>query len=262
MSGFLDRMKVSSTSRLESARARLSLDEQRKRGADRVLKPFPVTSFALIAEVKPVSPAEGDLGLVSPLQLALSYEMGGASVISVLTEPTEFGGSLMTLDEVSSAVEVPVLRKDFIVDSYQVWEARAHGADGVLAIARMVDRATLQSLVEAAQNAGMFVVLEAFDEPDLEVIVSLVDADPSLVVGINCRDLTTLEIRAQAHTDLAAAVPSGYTTIAESGISTTEQVRNLVSVGYDGVLIGTTLVRADDATSLIREMLDAARVNA
>lgn len=262
MSDFLDRMMGSSLERLDAARARTSLEAQKSKGASQALQVFPEVPFVLIAEIKPVSPAEGDLGLTAPVQLALDYEAGGASVVSVLTEPSEFGGSLETLADISASVTVPLLRKDFIVDEYQVWEARAHGADGVLAIARMVDAASLRSIVDAVGDAGMFVVLEVFDVGDIDMVASNVEPHPSVVVGVNSRDLTTLQVRPHAHINLAPMIPPGHRTIAESGITDVAQIGGLVAAGYDGVLVGTTLVRSTDPASMIREMVNAATVTA
>lgn len=262
MSDFLERMRRSSLERLDAARARVSQSAQEAKGAGRTVKMFPDLPFVVVAEIKPVSPAEGDLGMTSPEQLAEAYVAGGASVVSVLTEPTEFGGSLETLSSVSSAVAVPTLRKDFIVDEYQVWEARAHGADGVLAIARMMDPVRLEAMVRAVREAGMFVMLEVFDQADIKMISTVVEPDPSVVVGVNSRDLTTLEVRRRAHIDLAPIVPDGHRTIAESGITDVSQIGDLVSAGYDGVLVGTALVRATDPSGMIRDMIEAARVAA
>lgn len=258
MTPFLERMRRSSIQRLERAQDLVSLSEQRRRALEHPTQPFPDVRFAVIAEVKPSSPSEGSLGPINPIDLAVSYQGGGAAAVSVLTEPTEFGGSLRLLGDIAASVQVPVLRKDFIVDPYQVWEARAHGADGALLIARMLDRKSLRELLQTATEAGLFVLLEAFDVADLELIGTAVDVAPSLMVGVNSRDLTTLEVRRDAHAQLAPHLPSGPRAIAESGIDTVQQVGEVSRLGYDGVLVGTALMRAKQPEELVREMISAA----
>jgi indole-3-glycerol phosphate synthase len=258
MSLFLERMQRSSTDRLEKARSELSVAEQRRRALDRTTRGFPVVEFAVIAEVKPKSPSEGDLGHVSPVDQAKSYQAGGASAISVLTEPTEFGGSLELLEAVAATVPIPIMRKDFLVDPYQVWEARAHGADGVLAIARMFQIEELRRFVDAAAEADLFVLVEAFDIPDLELIGGVLGAGAQILLGVNSRDLETLKVRRDAHHRLARHLPPGVPAIAESGIDTLAQVRDLSRIGYKGVLVGTALMKSEQPGESVREMIMAA----
>ncbi len=258
MTTFLDRMRQSSLGRLQQAQAATDFSEQRRSALESPTQPFPDVAFAVIAEVKPVSPSEGNLGPVSPIDQAVSYQAGGATAISVLTEPTEFGGSLELMRKVARRVQTPVLRKDFIVDPYQVWEARAHGADGVLAIARMFDRSSLRQILEAAAEAELFVLLEAFDSSDLEMIDDVLDVEAQLLVGVNSRNLATLKVRRDAHQKLAPFLPAGVVAIAESGIETLAQVRTLSAIGYDGVLVGTALMRSEQPGESVREMIGAA----
>lgn len=257
MSVFLERMQRSSQDRLEKARSELSISEQRRRAVDRPTRPFPTVEFAVIAEVKPRSPSEGELGAVSAVDQAKSYQAGGASAISVLTEPTEFGGSLELLEAVEATVPIPIMRKDFLVDPYQVWEARAHGADGVLAIARMFRVEELRRFVDAAAEADLFVLIEAFDLPDLDLIGGVLDAGAQILIGINSRDLTTLKVRRNAHHRLAEHLPSGFPAIAESGIDTLRKVRDLSRIGYNGVLVGTALMKSEQPGESVREMISA-----
>lgn len=251
-------MRQSSTERLEEAREQIAISEMRERAVLWPTQAFPDNGFALIAEVKPRSPSEGDLGLVSPVAQALSYQAGGASAISVLTEPTEFGGSLELLEKVAASVSIPVMRKDFIVDPYQIWEARAHGADGVLVIARMLQPDGLRALVDAAAEAELFALVEIFDLPDLDSIGMLIDADTRFLIGVNSRDLDTLQVRGVVHHRLAPFLPSGVMAIAESGVETVEDVRALSRLGYEGVLVGTSLMRSDEPDNSVREMIKAA----
>lgn len=257
MSYFLDEMRKASHARLEAARNVASLEIQRRRAEG--FTPHDLEDgFHVFAEVKPVSPAEGDLVQDGFAQLAESYVSGGASALSVLTEPTRFGGSLELLEELAARVTVPVMRKDFILDPYQVWEGRAHGASGVLAIARMLDDEMLDAVVAAARDAELFVLLEAFDRDDLDRISDR-ELDPGVLVGVNSRDLDTLEVRRSAHADLFEHVPEGCVAIAESGIETPEQVSELREIGYEGVLVGTSLMRSADPGSAVAAMVAAGK---
>lgn len=256
MSDFLARMETSSRTRLAAARGIVPLESVRRR-AEMIPTEGLLPGFLLFAEVKPTSPAEGSLALSGFRDLARAYEAGGAAAISVLTEPTEFGGSLDLIEEVVESVSVPVMRKDFIVDPYQLWEARAHGASGALAIARMLDSEMLTALAATAGEADMFLLVEAFDESDLEAISELDLAGGHLLVGVNSRDLTTLQVRPEAHEALAPLLPEGCIAIAESGITTPEQVKVLTAAGYHGVLIGTSLMRSDDPTAAVAALVEA-----
>lgn len=255
MSRFLDEMARSSHDRLAAARSVATLEVQRRRAEMVPTRPLG-PGFHVFAEVKPVSPAEGELGSGGLTERAVAYAEGGATAISVLTEPTRFGGSMELLGEVADRVALPVMRKDFVVDPYQVWEARAHGASGVLAITRMLDDATLQSVVAAAGDAGMFALLEVFDRDDLSRISEL-EATDRVLVGVNSRDLDTLEVRPGAHEELAGDLPDGLPSIAESGITGPGRVRELAAVGYDGVLVGTALMRSQDPASAVEAILAA-----
>ena len=206
--------------------------------------------FSVIAEVKRASPSKGDLApIADPASLARSYEQGGAAVISVLTERRRFGGSLADLDQVRAAVTVPVLRKDFMVEDYQVLEARAHGADIVLLIVASLDDARLRGLHELARGLGMTVLVEVHDESELDRALSL---SPE-VVGINARNLKTLEVDLATCHALLPLVPGGVVAIAESGISQASEVAELATRGAHAVLVGEALVRGADPAARVRE---------
>lgn len=256
MSHFLETMESSSRRRLAAARNAATLEVQRRRAERRRTKALP-GGFTVIAEVKPASPAEGSLAASGLLDIALAYASGGASALSVLTEPTEFGGSLSLLEEIAEAVDLPVMRKDFVIDSYQVWEGRAHGASGVLAIARMLDPVVFEEIIAAARDAGMFVLVEAFDEEDLAMIGTIASGAEGVLVGVNARDLDTLAIRPDAHRDLAGHLPEGLPAIAESGISSADQLPPLIDLGYSGVLVGTSLMRSPDPKGAVAALVAA-----
>jgi indole-3-glycerol phosphate synthase len=256
MSDFLTRMEASSRNRLAGAEGVSNLESQRRVAATVPTVGLP-DGFLLFAEIKPVSPAEGALGRGGFHDLVEAYESGGASALSVLTEPTEFGGSLQLLEDVAAATSLPVMRKDFIVDPYQVWEARSHGASGVLAIARMLEANVLEVIARTAVEAEMFLLVEAFDRADIKAFSALNLSSEELLVGVNSRDLTTLELRPHAHEELAGLLPEGCTAIAESGIHSPEQVRSLTAAGYHGVLVGTSLMRSDDPAAAVAALVTA-----
>jgi len=209
----------------------------------------------VIAEVKRASPSKGRLADISdPASLASSYAAGGASVISVLTEERRFGGSLADLAAVRAAVDVPVLRKDFIVDDYQVWEARAWGADLVLLIVAAVDDQRLAHLLSVVEETGMHALVEVHDESE----VARALAAGARIMGVNARDLRTLDVDRTTFARLAGGIPDGIVTIAESGVRSTNDVADYVSHGADGVLVGEALVTGDDPAHTLGQFLAAA----
>lgn len=227
--------------------------------------PFPADGFLLIAEVKRTSPAAGalaDPGL-DIVQSARAYVHGGAAVISVLTEPSRFQGSIDDLRHVARAVAAPVMRKDFLTDPYQVLEARAAGAAGVLLIVKMLNDASLRAMLGEASRLGMFSLIESFDLEDLErsalLLGTATDAVRARVLlGLNSRDLRDLRVRPQRLAELAAGFPAGYRRIAESGIQSPADAHHAAALGYSGILVGTALMRAQDPAALCRSMLEAA----
>jgi indole-3-glycerol phosphate synthase len=270
---FLESMAASSRARSVAAQAKLPLRELRARVAALPAVPaLKLGDFDLIAEVKLRSPA---LGLLKPeneadvaARVAL-YANAGAAAVSILTEPSRFDGSLDDLEGGARALAplgVPAMRKDFLVDAYQVFEGRAAGAGGVLAIIRMLPRADLERLVDAALELDMFVLLEAFDEPDIEVAHALVDARRGhrarLLVGVNSRDLVTLKVVPGRLDALASSLPTGVKRVAESGVATAEDAARMAACGYDLALVGSALMSAPDPARLARSMLELARAGA
>ena len=210
---------------------------------------------AVIAEVKRSSPSKGALAQIpEPGLLARSYAAGGASAISVLTEERRFSGSLADLDEVRAAVRTPLLRKDFMVDAYQVSEARAHGADLILLIVAALDDALLRDLHDQARDLGMTALIEVHDAAELDRALAL---DPVLV-GVNARNLKTLEVDPRTVTDLLPRVPEGVVGVAESGVSGPADVAAYVRAGAGAVLVGEALVKDGAPEAAIRGFIDAA----
>ena len=210
--------------------------------------------IAVIAEVKRSSPSKGALAeIADPAALAQDYELGGASVISVLTEKRRFGGSLADLDAVRGQVEIPVLRKDFIVSSYQLWEARAHGADLVLLIVAALEQEALVSLLERAESLGMTALVEVHDE--LELMRAL-DAG-ARVIGVNARDLKTLEVDRSVFGQLSPSIPSGVVKVAESGIRGPRDLLAYAAVGADAVLVGEGVVAGGHPRQAVADLVAA-----
>jgi len=198
---------------------------------------------ALIAEVKRSSPSAGSIAAdADPATQAAAYESAGAAVVSVLTEPVHFGGSLADLRAVRQAVGVPVLRKDFLIDVDQVLAARAAGADTVLLIAASGDDHALGELLAAARELGMEPLVESHTDDDLERVL----ATDARIVGVNARDLESLEVDVAAALDRIRRIPADRIAVAESGIRTRDDVARAVDAGASAILVGETLMRAGD----------------
>ncbi len=274
MTGLLTQMAQANLARVEQARARESESALWARVSD-VPPPPPLRlspeGFDVIAECKLHSPSAGDLSghTIDIESRANAYAHGGACAVSVLTEPTRFGGSLTHLEQAASVLSplrVPVMRKDFLVDPYQVMEGRAAGAGGVLVIVRMLDRSRITELLDCAAMLQMFVLIEAFDAADLAVAHDVLAArkahDEQMLVGINCRDLESLCVEQSRLEDLAEHLPQGFTHVAESGVTSLADVKRIADIGYHVALIGTTLMNSTDPRKLLGDMLAAGRERA
>jgi indole-3-glycerol phosphate synthase len=208
--------------------------------------------LSLIAEIKKASPSAGSIDEdVRPAERAKTYADAGAAAISVLTEPEHFHGSLEDLRAARDAVSVPVLRKDFLSDTLHLWEARAAGADAVLLIVAALDQTTLVSLLDLAETLGLGALVEVHDEDEAERAVRA----GAHVVGINSRDLTTLEVDLDTFKRVRGAIPPGALVVAESGIATRSDVEAVEALEVDAVLVGEALMRASDPAVAVRELL-------
>lgn len=208
----------------------------------------------VICEVKRSSPSKGPLAAIAdPAALAADYEAGGAAVISVLTEQRRFGGSLVDLEAVRAKVDIPVLRKDFIVTSYQLWEARAYGADLALLIVAALEQPALESLVERAESIGLTPLVEAHDEEEVERAV----AAGARVIGINARNLKTLKVDRATFDRVAPEVPDGIIKVAESGVRGPHDLIAYANAGADAVLVGESLVTGKDPKTAVSDLVAA-----
>jgi indole-3-glycerol phosphate synthase len=273
MSGFLDAMAAASEQRVRTATSRLGERALRQQAFSAMRAPRLTLhgGFDLIAELKLRSPAQGQLGAnADDLEARVtSYARGGAAAVSVLTEPSRFDGDLAHLERAVAALrplDVPAMRKDFLVAPYQVYEARAAGAGGVLLIIRMVSRERLVELLDCAAECGLFVLLEAFDQADLkiarELAVTRRGRDEQLLVGVNSRDLQTLQVVPERLLTLAPELPTEYPRVAESGVASVAEVEAVARAGYSLALIGTALMARGDPQQLARELLQAGRAAA
>ncbi|WP_371152121.1 indole-3-glycerol phosphate synthase TrpC [Buchananella felis] len=210
--------------------------------------------LTIIAEVKRSSPSKGRLAdIPDPATLARLYEAGGASMISVLTEERRFGGSLADLDAVRRAVDIPVLRKDFVVTPYQIHEARAHGADCVLLIVAALEQPALESFIERIHSLGMTALVETHSRLEAR---RAVDAGAKLI-GVNARDLTTLEVDRSTFAQVVDVIPSDITVVAESGVRGPHDVVDYFRAGANSVLVGEALVKSGDPAASVREFIAA-----
>jgi len=267
---FLERMAAASRERVRGARTAES-DAKLARRAERTARPprLELDRFDVIAELKLRSPAAGGLagGNFDPHAQLAAYARGGACAVSVLTEPAEFKGELAHLADASEQLKparIPAMRKDFVTDSYQVLEARAAGAGGILVIVTMLDDATVRSLVDSARECGLFVLLEAFDRADLERLAPYDRApradDPApILAGVNCRDLRDLDVRFARFAALAPYLPTHLPTVAESGIATADDVATVAKLGYRAALVGSSLMRAADPAAALAALIAAGR---
>jgi indole-3-glycerol phosphate synthase len=291
---FLKIMARASEERLLAARSKLS-ENALLRQAMATAPPPPLVrntgGFDLIAELKLRSPAAGQLRTADsedPARRALVYAEAGAAAVSVLTEPSRFDGSLAHLSAAGAvlrAMRVPAMRKDFLVDPYQIVEARAAGAGGVLIILRMLSRPQLDELCSAAKACSLFALLEAFDEADIELAHRILEAQtqeepgpyrlgpsrsansrarPGMapvqwLVGVNCRDLSTLQVVPGRLEELVRLLPTEVPRVAESGVATAEDARRVAAAGYDMALVGSALMSGADPGALARDMIVAGR---
>ena len=227
-----------------------------------VMNSFARGNFGVIAEVKRSSPSKGALAEIpDPATLARSYQEGGACAVSVLTEKRRFNGSLADLAAVRSAVTIPILRKEFIVDEYQIFEARAYGADIILLIVAALTDQQIRNFSELTHQLGMRTLIEVHDGEELFRILHLIEQERLSVdlLGINARNLKTLAISSSIFGELVSHVPAHIPLIAESGIGSASEVGSLASLGADGVLVGEALVKDGQPAQAIGEFLNRAQ---
>jgi len=266
---FLAGMAASSARRVAAARELVSETQLMQRALASARPPTlkcSASGFDVIAELKLRSPALGALaGSTADLEARIGlYAEHGAAAVSVLTEPERFDGALEHLERAARVLagRIPAMRKDFLVDPYQVAEARVAGAGGVLVILRMLARPALEALLQRAAELELFVLLEAFDERDIALGAELADrhgAALALLLGLNCRDLVTLQVVPGRLEALAPRLPGTVPRVAESGVDTPAAAAQLAAAGYQLALIGSALMKAPDPAALLSAILAAGR---
>jgi len=255
----LDDLLVGVREDLADRQSRTSLEQLKERALAQSaaldgVAPLRQPGVAVIAEVKRSSPSKGALAAITdPAGLAADYEAGGASIISVLTEGRKFGGSLADLEVVRARVAVPLLRKDFVVSSYQLWEARAYGADLALLIVAALEQPALVSLVERTRSLGMTALVEVHDEDEL---TRALDAG-ARVIGVNARNLKTLEVDRSVFGRLSPLIPDGVVKIAESGVRGPHDLLAYAAAGADAVLVGEGVVSGGNPRQAVAELVTA-----
>lgn len=263
----LDTIAESTKVRVEKAKERLSLEELKsilyengtvKSFNNRIAFAFERAisqnskRMAFICEVKKASPSKGVIAEDFPyLEIGMEYEAVGAAAISVLTEPEFFKGEDVYLQQISEAVHIPVLRKDFTVDEYQIYEAKLIGADAVLLICSLLNTETLRQYIRICNELGMSALVEAHTEAE---VISAVEAGARMI-GVNNRNLQTFEVDLNNSIKLRGLVPKDIIFVAESGIKTAEDIQRLKAAGVGGVLIGETLMRSSKKKELLKELL-------
>jgi|TARA_B100001250_G_C19815626_1_gene798164 indole-3-glycerol phosphate synthase len=238
----------------------------------KTMSPPPIVldnQFNIIAEIKKRSPAKGNLqnSNFSLEQQLKSYALANPMAISILTEPEEFKGSLTDLSfaaGIMNKYKIPVMRKDFLVDPYQLLEAKKMGASGVLLITSILSYEQIDSLLSCASENHLFVLLEAFDHKDLEIINKInlekyINSACQILCGINCRNLKTLEISFDRFKHLSKLLPKNIISVAESGIENTEHIRSIINLGFSAALIGSKLMESSNPEKLLNELITEGR---
>ena len=265
MNTILDEIAGKTRLRVEQAKKVVSAGELRERatgagggiaGAFSFERALAGPGLSFICEVKKASPSKGIIADDFPyLEIAREYEAGGASAISVLTEPEYFLGADRYLKEIAGAVTIPTLRKDFVVDVYQIYEAKLLGAQAVLFICALLDIETLSEYIKIASELELSALVEIHDEPEVEQAVRA----GARIVGINNRDLRTFKVDLGLSASLRERIPPGILAVAESGVKTPEDVCTLRGMAFDAVLIGESLMQASDKKRFLEDLQKEAR---
>lgn len=258
---YLDKIVVTKQQEVAALKEHFSIVEAERaiadmpptRGFEDALAHRRKRKLGLIAEVKKASPSKGLIRPdFDPVQIACAYEKAGADCVSVLTDVSYFQGSPDYLQEIRQAVGLPLLRKDFVIDETQIYEARLLGADAVLLIAAILDQERLRRFLNVARETGLDALVEVHDRAEMDMVLEL----GATLVGVNNRDLKTFETRLQTTEELAALVPEGVTLISESGIAGPQDIKYLHNTGAKGVLVGEYLMRQQDVEQAVYRLME------
>jgi indole-3-glycerol phosphate synthase len=264
----LDTILETTRATVAAAKERVSLAELERKGASHqprgwaaALRRRSGLEPAIIAEIKKASPSKGLIREEFDVTwLATRYESAGATALSVLTDEPYFQGSLRNLEIASAAVKLPCLRKDFTVDGYQIVEARAHCADAILLIAAALSRAQLKSFSQAAHDNCLDVLVEVHTSDELDEVLDLLGETGADAIGVNNRNLKTFDLRMETSLELVDRIPASVLRVAESGIASSQDIERLRAAGFNGFLIGESLMRQADPGAALAELLAGARV--
>ncbi len=253
----LDEIIQNTKHEVKRRRSRLSLSDVRSAAESIGLrrpsfyKALAQPGIKIIAEVKKASPSKGLICAdFDPVRIAADYQAGGAAAISVLTDEKYFQGNLSYLDDISQVVDVPLLRKDFIVDDYQIYEARLHGASAILLLAVYLDHSQITDFLHLADNLGLDALVEVHSREELEQVLKT----RARIIGVNNRNLKTFEVSLQTSHELAREIPEDKIKVAESGIFTHDDIAALQESGFDGFLIGESLMKQQDRVSALKRL--------
>jgi indole-3-glycerol phosphate synthase len=263
MSTHLDRILASTHATVAAAKARVPVTELERlaaehqpRGWAEALRRMAASGPAVIAEIKKASPTKGLIRAdFDAAELARSYFTGGAAALSVLTDEPFFQGSLRNLELASAAVPLPCLRKDFIVDAYQITEARAHCGDAILLIAAALNDGELKRFAAAAHGLALDVLVEVHTAEELNRVLDALGSSGADAIGVNNRNLKSFEVRLETSLELAERIPAGVVSVTESGIATRVDLVRLRTAGFDAFLIGESLMRQPDPGAALRALL-------
>ena len=256
--GFLERIVATKAERVAAQKRLLGLSALRAAAESNSLAHYDfaaaisrVDRTSIIAEFKRASPSKGDLHRdADAAEIAEKYQIGGAAAVSVVTEEDHFNGSLDDLRSIRNTIQLPILRKDFIIDEYQIYESATAGADAILLIAAILEKTRLAEFQCLARELGISSILEVHDREELEVALQ---CRPS-IVGVNNRNLATFHTSLETSRNLIKHIPAGIGAISESGLSTREQITELQELGYSGFLIGETLMKSDDTIEVLKAL--------
>jgi indole-3-glycerol phosphate synthase len=268
MATHLDKILVTTRTSVAEARERVPLStlerravEHRPRGWAAALRRKSAIAPAVIAEIKKASPSKGLIRADFDVEwLARRYEAGGAAALSVLTDEPYFQGSLRNLELASAAVALPCLRKDFMIDEYQIVEARAHRADAILLIAAALDDTDLKRLAQSARGLELSVLVEVHTADELDRVLDALGETGADAIGVNNRNLKTFEVRLETSLELASRIPASVVRVAESGIATPEDMARLRAAGFEAFLIGESLMRQSDPGAALANLIAGATV--
>jgi indole-3-glycerol phosphate synthase len=266
MSTHLDKILATTRATVAAARARVPTSQLERlaaahapRGWAAALRRKSSESPAIIAEIKKASPSKGLIReSFDPAWLAMRLQAGGAAALSVLTDEPSFQGSLANLDRASTAVQIPCLRKDFMVDEYQLVEARAHHADAILLIVAALPDPDLRTLAATARALSLDVFVEVHTAAELDRLLDVLGPTGADAIGVNNRDLRTFEVNLDTSLDLVNRIPIGVVRVAESGLSSSEEIARLRLAGYDAFLIGESLMRQPDPGAALADLMTGA----